>query len=79
MGAGRPPLDDANSARNARPHPGINFGRDAIVADDRPRVAQATGLALDDKAPQRLAGLLHQLFAVHVSGGLCGIVFSQRG
>ncbi len=37
-------------------HPVLHLGRDAIIADDRPRIAQAAGLPLHYKAPQRVAG-----------------------
>ena len=47
-------------------HAVVHLGGNTIVADDRPRIAQAERLALDHEAPQRVAGVADEAGASRV-------------
>jgi hypothetical protein len=59
------------------PHAVLYLNGDAIVAHHRPRIAQATSFALDDKAPQRIARILHQPGAHRAALRVRLVVFGQ--
>ena len=61
------------------PHAVLHFGGDAVFAEHRPRVAQSARLALDDEAPQRIAGVLHQPCALRGGLTMDAVVFQERG
>src|SRR5580693_9682801 len=51
-----------------RAHSVVHLGGHAVVADHRPRIAQAERLALDHEAPQRVAGVADEARASRVLG-----------
>ena len=60
-----------------RAHAVVHLGGNAIVADDRPRIAQADRLALDHEAPQRVAGVADEAGASRVLGAVAAVVLGQ--
>src|SRR5579862_6550138 len=60
------------------PHAILHFDGDAVVAHDRPWIAQSTGLALDHEAPQCVAGVLHQLAPLRSRLRIGAVVVPQR-
>src|SRR5580704_6548426 len=62
-----------------RAHAVVHLRRNAIVADDRPRIAQADRLALDHEAPQRVAGVADEARPCRVLGAMAAVVFGERG
>lgn len=60
-------------------HPVLHVLRHAVVANDRPRVAQAATFALNHKAPQRVACFLDELRPYVVGLLLAPIVVGKRG
>ena len=61
------------------PDPVLHLLRDPIVAHDRPRVAQAAALPLNEKAPKSFAGVVDELGPRLTSGSHMAVIFEQRG
>src|SRR5580693_3006014 len=60
-------------------HAVVHFGGNAIVADDRPWIAQADRLALHHEAPQCVAGVADEGFARRVLRAVAAVVCGQGG
>ena len=65
------------SAENS--HPVLHVLRHAVVAHDRPRVAQAATFALNHEAPKRVARLLHEFRPRVVGRLLPPVMIGERG
>jgi hypothetical protein len=70
-------LARSSAAQDA--HEVVHFGRNAVVADHRARVAQTDRLALDHEAPQRVAGFPHEFGVGGTAFGMAALVLGERG
>lgn len=75
--AGPAATDTLSPAEGA--HAVVHLGGNAIVADDRARIAQADRLALDYEAPQRVTGVVDEARPCRVLRAMVAVVFGQGG